>query len=90
MVARLKRMEDDSFAQAGEQLYERLLPRLQNAKLDSFVVMDVESGDFEVDPDHLAAVDRLRARHPEARMWVRQIGRRFVRVFGSHRRMESQ
>jgi len=90
MVASLKRIEDEPFAQAGEQMYERIQPQLRDAKPDSFVVMDVESGHFEVDQDHLAAVDRMRRKHPNARMWVRQIGRRFVRVFGSHRRMETQ
>lgn len=90
MIAGLPRADDDAFARLGDAVYERIAPRLTHASPGDYVVMDVDSGDYEVDSKHLAAVDRLRQRHPQARMWVRQVGRRFVRVFGSHRREEAE
>jgi hypothetical protein len=35
-----------------------------------------------MDRAELSASDRLLARHPEARVWMRQIGSRYARRFG--------
>lgn len=39
-----------------------------------FVVLDIESGDFEVDPQDLAASNRLLARRPDAVPYGVRIG----------------
>ena len=43
-----------------------------------FVVIDIETGEYEVDQDELAASDRLLARRFDAQMWTRRIVSRYV------------
>ena len=47
-----------------------------------FVVIDIETGAYEVDADELAASDRLLERVPDAQVWMKRIGSRYVRRFG--------
>ncbi|MFP4651900.1 MAG: hypothetical protein ACLFM4_05685 [Phormidium sp.] len=48
----------------------------------SIVVIDLETGDFEVDASEIAACDRLEATHPDAQIWIVRIGLGYVRRFG--------
>lgn len=75
--------EREEIARRGDELYEReIRPRLQPEDEGKFVLIDVESGDYEIERDELAASDRLLARRPGARVWMRQVGSRFARRFG--------
>ena len=47
-----------------------------------FVAIDIETGAYEIDANEIVASDRLRLRHPEALIWLRQIGSRYARRFG--------
>ena len=49
-----------------------------------FVVIDVETEDFEIDGDARAAFDRLLERKPDARgrTWLRRVGSRSAYHFG--------
>jgi len=44
----------------------------------SFVVIDIETGAYEMDRPEVAASDRLLARHPDAQVWLRRIGSRYA------------
>jgi hypothetical protein len=46
------------------------------------VVIDLETGAFEVDASEVAACNRLEASHPDAQIWMIRIGSRYVRRFG--------
>ncbi len=46
------------------------------------MVIDLETGAFEVDASDVAACDRLEASHPDAQIWMIRIGARYVRRFG--------
>jgi hypothetical protein len=75
--------EREEIARRGDDLYEReVRPRLCPDDEGKFVLIDIESGEYEIDRDELAASDRLLARRPEARVWMRQVGSRFARRFG--------
>ncbi|MFY9820882.1 MAG: hypothetical protein WAM82_05835 [Thermoanaerobaculia bacterium] len=37
---------------------------------------------YEIDRDEIAASDRLLARHPNAQVWLRQVGSPYARRFG--------
>jgi hypothetical protein len=39
-----------------------------------FVVINIETGVYEMDTDELAASDRMFARNPDAQLWLRRIG----------------
>jgi len=78
------RYSQEEFARRGEEIYEKeILPRLEGEDPSKFVLIDIETGDYEVDADELAASDRLLARHPDAQVWFRRVGSRPVRRFGS-------
>jgi hypothetical protein len=72
------------FARRGDALYEQQIgPLVERGNEGKFVAIDIETGAYEVDGDELAASDRLLARRPEAQVWLRKIGSRHVRRFGS-------
>jgi hypothetical protein len=57
-------------------------PIVGEANNGKFVAIDIETGAYEIDSDELAASDRLLARVPDAQVWLRRIGSRYVRRFG--------
>ena len=69
-------MTTQEIVSRGEELFLRhVQPQLQEVRPGDFVVMDVTSGDFEVDRDDLNATSRLLARHPDALTYARRIGK---------------
>ena len=77
------RYTKEEFAQRGDDIFERLVrPRLTAEDEGKFVVIDIETGAYEIDTDEIAASDRLLATHPNAQTWLRRVGSRYVRRFG--------
>ena len=58
----------------AEAVERRVRPTLRPEDEGKFVAIDVEGGDFEIDEDDYLAVSRLRARSPEADIWLGRIG----------------
>lgn len=82
-MATVPRYSRDEVARRGDEIYEReVLPRLGAQDEGKFALIDVETGDYEVDSDEIAASDRLLARRPDAQVWIRQVGSRYARRFG--------
>lgn len=80
---RRRRYSREEIARRGDEIYEReVLPRLGAADEGKYALIDIETADYEIDPDETAASDRLLARHPDAQIWMRQIGSRYSRRFG--------
>ena len=78
------RYSKEEFAERGDALYERdVRPLIERDDQGKFVAIDIETGAYEVDADELAASGRLLVRVPAAQIWVRRIGSRFARRFGS-------
>ena len=66
-------------------MYERsAAPHLTAEDDGKFVAIDVDSGEYVIDVDERRASNRLRARKPEAQVWLRRVGSRHVRRFGGH------
>ena len=77
------RYSKEEFARRGDEIYDRdIRPHIEPADEGKFVVIDIETGEYEVDRDELAASDRLLARRLDAQMWTRRIGSRYARHFG--------
>lgn len=73
----------EELARRGDEIYERdVRPRLGPADHGKFALIDIETADYEIDSDEIAASDRLLARHPDAQVWMRQIGYNHARRFG--------
>lgn len=76
------------FARHGDEVYEKKVqPRLRAEDEGKFAVIDIVTGDYEIDADELIASDKLLARHPQAQIWLRQIGSRYARRFGARPRL---
>jgi hypothetical protein len=81
------RYSKEEFALRGDEIYEReIRPILEKGNEGKFVAIDIETGAYEIDVDELGASDRLLARVPTAQIWLRRIGSRYARRFGSHPR----
>ena len=46
------------------------------------MVIDIETGAYEIDQDELTASDRLLARRLDAQMWTLRVGSRYARRIG--------
>ncbi|NEO17541.1 MULTISPECIES: hypothetical protein [unclassified Moorena] len=83
MTVQQPRYSKEEFARRGDEIYETLVrPKVEAGNYGKIVAIDIETGDFEVDPREIAACDRLEARHPDAQIWIVRIGSRYIRRFG--------
>lgn len=70
------RQASDEIAQRGQALYDRdIRDSLGASDRGKFLVLDVETGDYELDSNEIAAVKRARAKHPDATFYVLRVGR---------------
>jgi len=82
------RYSKEEFARRGDEIYERAIrPHLEASNEGKFVVIDIETGAYEIDADELVASDRLLARHPDAQIWLRRVGSRYARRCGAGPRL---
>ena len=87
VVANGKRYPDEEFAQRGPEIYQRVVvPRLTPADDGKFVLLDIESEEYEIDADKLAAALRLHARVPGVQGWLGRVGRTIPTRIRSPRR----
>ncbi len=85
-------VQDDTQTNAdfdlANAIYDRRIrDQYEPACNGQYVVIDLDSEDFEVDEDNAQAFLRLRERRPEGRFWTRRvadpIGARFLTLFRS-------
>ena len=82
----IPRYSMEEFARRGDEIYERdVLPKL-TPEDRGFVAIDIETGEYELAQDELTASNRLLARRPQAQVWIRRIGSRYLYRFGHHGR----
>ncbi|MDE2822501.1 MAG: hypothetical protein OXK79_03240 [Chloroflexota bacterium] len=75
----------EEFARRGDAIHDRDVGPLVRPEDDGkFVVIDIETGAYEIDRDELAASDRLLARRFDAQTWTRRVGSRYARRLGPH------
>jgi hypothetical protein len=75
----------------GEAIYQQEIRHqvdLGNNK-GKFVVIDIETGDYEIDPDDLQATTRLLAKRPEAVLYGVRVGYPTAYTLGGHRAAEA-
>jgi len=78
-----RRYSKEEFARRGDAVYEKdVRPQLNPADEGKFAAIDIESGMYEIDADVLKAGNRLRARIPEAQIWMVRVGHRSVHRIG--------
>jgi len=62
-------------ARRAEELYEReIRAKVEDGNIGRIIVIDVESGDYEIADDHLTASHSAHAKHPQGVFFVMRIG----------------
>jgi hypothetical protein len=83
MEAITPRYSKEEFARRGDEIYEKSIrSHLKKSDIGKFIVIDIETGAYEVDADEIAASDRLLARIPDAQVWLRRVGSKYSHRFG--------
>ncbi len=86
-----RRCSKEELARRGDAIYEKdVRPQLKPADEGKFAAIDIESGMYEIEPDELKAGNKLRARIPEAQIWIVRVGHRSVHRIGSRKRRETR
>jgi hypothetical protein len=87
MASTRPRHREREFGRRGDEVCEcELRLRGQAEHEGQFAAADIETGEYEIDADKLAASDRLAARIPSAQIWLRRVGSRYARRFGPRSR----
>jgi len=69
--------DPEAFARRAEEFYARALrSQLEPEHKGEYVVLDVDSGDYELDADEMTAIDRARAKHPDRLFYIKRVGYR--------------
>ncbi|MCI0376907.1 MAG: hypothetical protein L0215_04830 [Gemmataceae bacterium] len=77
------RYSNEEFARRGDAIYEKdILPKLARKDVGKFLAIDIETGEYEIAADEMKAGIRLRARLPEAQIWMVRIGYTTTHSFG--------
>ena len=73
----------DEICERGEKIYrEQIKSRLAPSEKGKFVIIDVASGDYEIDADYITASDRLWERRPNAVAYGVKFGYKAAFHFG--------
>jgi hypothetical protein len=81
MPAIIPRYSREEFARRGQEIYERdILPKIAPGSDGRYVVVDIETGMWEIDANDFAASERLLSRKPDAQMWLVRVGHRGART----------
>jgi hypothetical protein len=66
---------NEEICRIGEEIYRRdIRPKVMPQHKGKFLVVDIESGDYEMDEDDLRAEEKLRARRPEGVFFLLRVG----------------
>lgn len=83
MAIRVRRYSMEELDRRGTELYEqKIRPLVEQGNHGRVVVMDIETGDYQVADDGLEACQPLIARRPDAQLYCVRIGHRAVERFG--------
>jgi hypothetical protein len=65
----------DEIVERGQALYDQQIrKKVEPQHNGKFLVLDVDTGDYEIDADSYAAYERAAARHPDAPFYLLRVG----------------
>ena len=69
------RYSSDEIAQRGQALYDQQIhTQVETRHKGKFLVLDIETGNYEIDVDELAALKRAKAKNPDAALYILRVG----------------
>lgn len=69
------RYSSEEIVRRGKAIYEKQLrTQVEAANPGKFLVINIETGDYELGEDHLDVSDRAAAKHPGAALFAMRIG----------------
>ena len=69
------RYNSAQIVELGEELYaQKLHDQLEPQHNGKFLALDVETGEYELDDDKLAAIDRARSKCCDAPLYILRVG----------------
>jgi hypothetical protein len=69
------RYSSAEIVQRGQVLYDqRIRAQVEARHQGKFLVLDIETGDYEIDADDVIAVQRAKTKHPDAAFYIVRIG----------------
>ncbi|MDE2641061.1 MAG: hypothetical protein OXI03_10850 [Chloroflexota bacterium] len=74
----------DEVGRLGDAIYERdIRSQVEKTHHGKIVAIDVDSGDYSIGENVIAATERLLAQDPNADIWCVKVGYRALRSFGA-------
>lgn len=76
-------LDCEELARRGQEYYDKFLrAELEPGHKGEFLVLEVESGEYELDADEAAALNRAMERHPDRVFYVLRVGHRAAHRIG--------
>jgi len=77
-------LDCEELARRGQDYYDRVLrAEIEPEHKGEFLVLEVESGEYELDADETAALNRAMERHPDRLFYVLRVGSRTAHRIGA-------
>jgi hypothetical protein len=70
------RYSSHEIAERGQALYDQLRAQVEPGNLGKFMVIDIETGEYEIDRNELVALNRLKAKRPDGPRYLLRVGYR--------------
>jgi hypothetical protein len=69
------RYSSDEIVQRGQALYDQQIrSQVETPHKGKFLVLDIETGNYEIDVDELAALKRAKAKNPDVALYILRVG----------------
>ena len=69
------RYTSSEIAQRGQALYDQQIrDQIDPGAKGKFLVLNIETGDYELDADELAALRRAKVKNPDAPLYILRVG----------------
>lgn len=79
----LTQLSPSDIAKRGEVLYDQSLKQhVEPQHIGDFLVVDVETGDYEIGTDYILPTEHLLAKRPDAPLYALRIGYRSIGRIG--------
>lgn len=77
------RFSSEEIARRGEHIYDTEVRRkVEHEHIGKFLAVDIETGEYEIDPNEVAAMDRAATRNPTGARYLIRIGFRAAHRLG--------